>query len=410
MDVIALAQAGFDAAVAPLGTAITEPQISLLWRMNATPVLALDGDAAGRRAALKAAERALAMLEPGKSLRFALLPHGRDPDDLVRDEGPEGMMRVLSEAKPLVDLLWDEMVAAEPLETPEQRAAFETRCVETADKIQNESVRRQYRDEFYQRRRELFSALRRRGQSGSRGAASRDGARFKSRNGGRGDGARRFDEAAYGAKPTDATAGSALARAQNSSLLTLQPTEMELRGRESVLLAVMLDFPDILDVASDRLMSARFFCPSLDKLKSALISSNALLDEQSSEGRSDAIRRAVVEACGADLLSRVQADARAKRPPSTQPAASLAEALSGFEELAAFHLAELARLRTELDAEDLSEADEPYALARLKMSRSAAPTKTSSPEATPDRTNALDALIASEPWKKRTRGARNKVG
>src|SRR5690606_18066474 len=103
MDVIALAQAGIDNAVAPLGTALTENQLALLWRMSGEPVLCFDGDQAGLRAAWRAADMALPLVEPGRTVRFALLPEGRDPDDIVREAGGEAFNAVLAEARPLAD-------------------------------------------------------------------------------------------------------------------------------------------------------------------------------------------------------------------------------------------------------------------------------------------------------------------
>src|SRR5690606_15349824 len=99
MDVIALAQAGIDHAVAPLGTALTEEQIALLWRLCAEPILCFDGDAAGQRAAYRAADKALPMLQPGKSLRFAMLTGGKDPDDFVKEFGKAGFEHLTSESK-----------------------------------------------------------------------------------------------------------------------------------------------------------------------------------------------------------------------------------------------------------------------------------------------------------------------
>ena len=103
MDVIALAQAGFENAVAPLGTALTENQLELLWRMTGEPVLCFDGDKAGLKAAWRAADMALPMIQAGRTVRFALLPEGKDPDDLVRDAGPDAFRQVLAEARPLAD-------------------------------------------------------------------------------------------------------------------------------------------------------------------------------------------------------------------------------------------------------------------------------------------------------------------
>jgi DNA primase len=127
MDVIALSEAGFPQTVAPLGTALTPDQITLLWRMAAEPILCFDGDAAGRRAAFRAVETALPGLRPGHSLQFAFLPDGLDPDDLVRQRGAAGMEAVLTAVRPLVDVLWERELAAGPVDTPERRAVFEQR-------------------------------------------------------------------------------------------------------------------------------------------------------------------------------------------------------------------------------------------------------------------------------------------
>ena len=126
MDVIALAQAGFGHAVAPLGTAITEDQLGLMWRIADEPIIALDGDKAGLRAAERLVDLALPMLSPGKSLRFCLMPEGRDPDDLIRAEGAGAMQRALDEAVSLIEMLW-RRETAEPHDTPERRAALDQR-------------------------------------------------------------------------------------------------------------------------------------------------------------------------------------------------------------------------------------------------------------------------------------------
>ena len=106
MDVVALAQAGFPAAVAPLGTAVTEEQIEELWRMAERPTLCLDGDAAGQRAGFRAAARALPLLKPGRSLGFAVLPANEDPDSLVNSRGAAAFRQVLDSAQPLADVVW----------------------------------------------------------------------------------------------------------------------------------------------------------------------------------------------------------------------------------------------------------------------------------------------------------------
>src|SRR5262245_34139798 len=151
MDVIALAEAGFGGAVAPLGTALTEGQIAELWRLAPEPILCFDGDAAGQRAAGRAVERALPLLQPGKSLRFALLPPGDDPDTLVRNHGPEAMREVLGEARPLIDLLWDQELAQGPTDTPERRAGFRQRLRDRIRQIAEKTVYEDYRAEIERR-------------------------------------------------------------------------------------------------------------------------------------------------------------------------------------------------------------------------------------------------------------------
>ena len=151
MDVIALAQAGFGEAVAPLGTALTEHQLERLWRMADIPFLAFDGDNAGQKAAIRAAHRALPHLGPGRSLAFVTLPNGQDPDDLVRASGPQAFEALLQAAQPLADRIWHHELAAEPLETPEARAGLKRRLSDLAATIQDGNVRHEYVTEFRNR-------------------------------------------------------------------------------------------------------------------------------------------------------------------------------------------------------------------------------------------------------------------
>jgi DNA primase len=151
MDVIALAQAGFEEAVAPLGTALTEHQLERLWRIAEVPILCFDGDAAGQKAAIRAAMRALPMVAPGRSLAFVTLPEGLDPDDLVRARGAAAFEELLRAAEPLVDRLWRHELAAEPLDTPEQRAGLKARLMAAAQSIADPSVRHEYVTEFRRR-------------------------------------------------------------------------------------------------------------------------------------------------------------------------------------------------------------------------------------------------------------------
>lgn len=157
MDVIALAQAGFANAVAPLGTALTESQLAELWRHADEPLVCFDGDNAGQRAAMRAVSRALPGLTPGKSLRFVPLPTGQDPDDLIKAGGPQAMTGALNAAVPMVDFLWHHEVAARPLDTPERRADLEQRLENHVTTINDRAVAFQYRGEFRARLRRLTS-------------------------------------------------------------------------------------------------------------------------------------------------------------------------------------------------------------------------------------------------------------
>jgi DNA primase len=156
IDVIAMVTAGFEATVAPLGTALTADQLVLLWKMAEEPTLCFDGDAAGRRAAYRAVDLALPLIRPGKSLKFASLPDGNDPDDLVRAGGREAINEVIGAARPLAHVLWMRETEAGGLDTPERRAAFEARLAEVTAMIADDSVRKYYRREFGDRLRRLF--------------------------------------------------------------------------------------------------------------------------------------------------------------------------------------------------------------------------------------------------------------
>src|SRR4029079_8037285 len=127
VDVIAMASAGYEATVAPLGTALTAEQMALLWKMADEPILCLDGDAAGRRAAYRAVDIALPQIAPGKSLKFVTLPEGNDPDDLVRAGGRDAVAELIEGARPLADVLWRRETEPGAFDTPERRAALEAR-------------------------------------------------------------------------------------------------------------------------------------------------------------------------------------------------------------------------------------------------------------------------------------------
>jgi len=160
MDVIALAAAGFEAAVAPLGTAVTGDQLALLWRIADEPVIMLDGDTAGLRAAYRVIDLALPLLEAGKSLRFALMPEGQDPDDLLRAEGARAVQARIDAALPMVRLLWQRETEGRSFDSPERKAALERACQEKTALIRDPALRRHYEQALKDLRWQLFTARR----------------------------------------------------------------------------------------------------------------------------------------------------------------------------------------------------------------------------------------------------------
>ncbi|WP_394270655.1 DNA primase [Qipengyuania sp.] len=151
MDVVALADAGITDAVAPLGTALTEAQIELLWRHVERPILCFDGDNAGHRAAQRAIERALPLLRPDRTLGIVQLPAGVDPDDVLRQHGRKAFDDLLERAASLIDVLWQYEKAATTLDTPEQKAGLKARLLDRVETIQHPDIRSLYRRELLER-------------------------------------------------------------------------------------------------------------------------------------------------------------------------------------------------------------------------------------------------------------------
>src|SRR5680860_428824 len=173
MDVIALHQAGFANVVATLGTAFTERQMEVLWLLAPEPVICFDRDKAGEAAAARAVDRMLPVLREGHSSRFAFLPEGSDPDDLVRSSGPDAFAACAGAARPLIDMLWTRETSAASLDTPERRAAFEARLETLLGQIGNARVKDHYAREVKNR---MFALWRAR-PARDRGPAPRNGAR-----------------------------------------------------------------------------------------------------------------------------------------------------------------------------------------------------------------------------------------
>ncbi|WP_371154742.1 DNA primase [Jannaschia sp. 2305UL9-9] len=156
MDVITLHQAGFESCVAPLGTAVTERQLQMMWKVTPEPLIALDGDAAGQKAGLRVADLALPLIAAGQSLRFAILPEGMDPDDLIRAKGRGAMQSVLDGARPMLSLLWSRETEDKVFDSPERRAMLDQSLRALLGKIADSSLRRHYGQEVARLRADLF--------------------------------------------------------------------------------------------------------------------------------------------------------------------------------------------------------------------------------------------------------------
>jgi DNA primase len=255
VDVIAMVEAGFPATVAPLGTALTEDQLGLIWRMADEPVLCFDGDAAGRRAAYRAVDLALPQLRPGKSLLFALLPDGQDPDDLVRSAGREAVEEVLAAARPLADMLWLRETEAGGFDTPERRAGLEARLNTVTGAIGDEAVRKYYRQDLYGRLRALFAP------AGATDSGRRDWRGRRDGPRGRGDG-RRPPNPREALRPLSPRLGlSPLVRGFRSAL----------PPREALILLTVINHPWLMDHHAEELAELDFRHPDADRLRRAFL-------------------------------------------------------------------------------------------------------------------------------------------
>ncbi|MEY4983855.1 MAG: hypothetical protein RIR62_2121 [Pseudomonadota bacterium] len=248
MDVIALSEAGFRAAVAPLGTAVTEEQLRLLWRIHDEPVIALDGDAAGIRAALRVIDLALPLLEAGKGLRFAVLPQGMDPDDLIKAQGAGAMQKCLDEAQPMVNLLWRRETEGRVFDSPERKAALDKVLRAALRKIADPSIREHYGEDIRQLRLQLFGRdakpfrpLVPRGQGG----AGRAGGRY----------------VPPPMPPLAATRASLLASGEPVAELL----------REAVILATLLTHPALIGRFESQLERAEFTGPGHARLRDLIL-------------------------------------------------------------------------------------------------------------------------------------------
>ena len=332
VDVIALVSVGFEASVAPLGTALTSDQLVLLWKMADEPILCFDGDGAGRRAAYRAVDLALPLLKPGKSLKFASLPDGQDPDDLVRSGGQQAVAEVLSAARPLSQMLWMRETEAGDLDTPERRAAFEARLSEVMASIGDETVRKYYRREFGERLRRLFE--------------TDDGPNFR-RAAGRGD-----QRPRGGWPPRPGIAGRRGPPARPGSLpgfgdgrpyvvasqqLAASPVHRGSRSaiprREALILQAIVNHPWLAHDHLEELAGIEFRHADTQKLKGALL--DLLAHDGDTDG--EALRAELAAHGHAELFARIQKGITTQNVWGTGPEAAPDDVLMTWKQLVALH-------------------------------------------------------------------------
>ena len=272
VDVVAMQAAGFPETVAGLGTALTEDQADLLWKMAPQPILCFDGDKAGRKAAFRAAEMALPLIAANKTLAFALLPEGQDPDDLIRSSGASAMGAALDAALPLVDLIWLRETEGRALATPEQKAALEHDLAEIAKQIRDEPLRRHYAADFTRRLREQFGttghevAMRGQGQFhgqayGQQAHGRRQGPGQQRRGAFRGGA---FAQERLGYLSAPVMASSSLART-----LAFRPGTAVLPMREAMIMTILLTHPALVDDHAEDVAALAFTAPDLAPLRDA---------------------------------------------------------------------------------------------------------------------------------------------
>lgn len=322
IDVIAMAAAGFPNVVAGLGTALTLDQCELLWRMSPEPILCFDGDGAGRRAAAKALDTALPAITSEKTLRFAFLPDGQDPDDLARSGGEAAIAAVLAGAKPFVEVLWAREAEAHPLDTPERRAGLKHRLGDLAKQIGDETLRRYYQQELYGRLDALTGGARRGGPgagSGPRGARPP----FQAQGG----------RPRFGVpQPLRGYRGSAPAPLGAGFARPVQPGAGGFARRDVEILTIVMNHPALLDRYAEDLAHLALDNDEMGRLRDLMV---GLIDDHVPD---HAAFKAALDARGAgDVRRRVQAVADRAPLWSTGVSAAIEDAELSLRQAMALH-------------------------------------------------------------------------
>ncbi|MDC7786153.1 DNA primase [Rhodoplanes sp. TEM] len=312
VDVIAMVTAGFPGTVAPLGTSLTADQLALMWKIADEPVLCFDGDSAGRRAAYRAVDLALPLLQPGKSLYFATLPQGHDPDDLIRASGKGAMADVLAAARPLADILWMRETEAGRFDTPERRAGLEARLDAMLGGIANESVRKYYRADLGARLRGLLSPETAGGAGRYPARASGGGFRADFKGGGRGRG---FSRGGAGRRPGGPEPAPMVLSPRMSTSPLVRGARAVLPPREALIVLSVLNHPWLLDGHAEEFAALDLVHPDADRLRRAILDVMAAREEVHADvhaageeaSEAAAVRAAVLARDLGGLVERIEA-------------------------------------------------------------------------------------------------------
>ncbi len=348
MDVIALARAGFPNAVAPLGTALTPEQLGLLWRLADEPLLCFDGDSAGLKAAYRAVETAMPHLKPGKSLAFAFLPEGLDPDDLLRQHGAESVAAALEKSKPLVEVLWSKELAAGEWTTPERRAQFEARLDELIQTIGDRTVRQYYGQDIRRRLRDQFAGYASRSDRGfeakRRANGFPPGRPQPRRQAGGFIGSKRTPLQAFPEARTTALTESALVRSSRAML----------PGREVLILRTLLNHPWLLDDYAEDVATIRFEAPALQVLRNSILTVYSNQNPLDKEGLHHQLGKL---GCSGHL-AQVEHAITHNSDWNTEPGASRDDVLRGWKHRLALHRKSV-ELKRELELAERAFAIDP---------------------------------------------------
>ncbi|HZE54224.1 MAG TPA: DNA primase [Bradyrhizobium sp.] len=380
VDVIAMVGAGFPASVAPLGTALTENQLALLWKMADEPILCFDGDKAGQKAAWRAADLALPHLLPGKSLRFALLPEGQDPDDLARTGGRAAIEEVIGAARGLAEVIWSREIEGGSFATPERRAALEKRIGEISNSIRDEVVRRYYRQDLAERLQRSFAPEAGRGgyarggyRSGANGNyGGESGRRFSPRSPFTPGAAGRFASPGGRAPSSSQTINRGPYQAASSQLAAspiMRGQRSAMSRREALILQSLINHPWLLHDHLEEVAALELAHPEAQKLRDGIIA--AFGDDhhhsQDTSEQSEKMRADLAASGFSQSLQRVEGAITTSAVWGAQGGAAREDVLSTWRQLVSLHQKTHALLRERKDAElALAENSNQANLARLQ--------------------------------------------